>query len=373
MSQNLILAIQGMLWGKALKLPNTALMLGSKVLMLRGLGFDPRGGLMDPHDYIFGTLGTTGSMPATPDSPSIPWPPALLNAGNVNVADSSSWNPSHIFDQLDQTFGGQGIPTPLELQALPNSNSGIPPASQSMIGKSSSKASSRTSPKEQIHDEEGDLEDPAEYIHRTQGTRTTRPRSEHLEQVLESSPADLEDPNHYISKTMATPRLSVSPSVPNIADTLDQYQVEAEEIQLLEERQRREERDERIAYLEAERRREERIKQQDEEIRRRPPIPPPIPLRQGRFLRPVINQTKALLDGLSLDDEVGDRVLVTEVEIMRRMEERDRAIRARLAIEEEEALKRRLRDRIMSKRRLSVGPGGRRHRVIYDDGVYRWE
>jgi hypothetical protein len=149
---------------------------------------------------------------------------------------------------------------------------------------------------------------------------------------------------------------------------------EAEEIQLLEERRRREERDERIAYLEAERRREERIRQQDEEIRRRPPIPfPPAPLRQRQFLRPVIDQTRALLGGLSLDDRAGERVLIAEAENRRLTEERDRATRARLVAEEGEAMKQRLRERQMPKRRFSVGPGGRRHRVVYDNGVYRWE
>jgi len=149
---------------------------------------------------------------------------------------------------------------------------------------------------------------------------------------------------------------------------------EAEEIQLREEQRRRAEREERIAFLEAERRREERIKQQDEEIRRRPPVPfPPAPLRQRPFLRPVIDQTQALLNGLSLNDRAGERTLVAEAEIRRRTEERDKALKARMVAEEEEALKQRLRERQMPKRRFSVGPGGRRHRVVYDDGVYRWE
>jgi hypothetical protein len=80
-----------------------------------------------------------------------------------------------------------------------------------------------------------------------------------------------------------------------------------------------------------------------------------------------------LLGGLSLDDSAGERLLIAEAENRRRMEERDRAIKARLVAEEEEAMKQRLRERQMPKRRFSVGPGGRRHRVVYDDGVYRWE
>jgi hypothetical protein len=77
--------------------------------------------------------------------------------------------------------------------------------------------------------------------------------------------------------------------------------------------------------------------------------------------------------GLSLDDGPGERILIAEAENRRHMEERDRAIRARLVLEEEEAMKQRLRERQMPKRRSSVGPGARRHRVVYDDGVYRWE
>ena len=152
---------------------------------------------------------------------------------------------------------------------------------------------------------------------------------------------------------------------------------EAEEFECLEEQRRRAERDERIAILEAERRREERIRQQDEEIRRRPRVPfTPAPLRQRQFLRPVIDQTQALqgmMGGLSLNDTAGERALIAEAEIRRRMEERDRATRARMVEQEEEALKQRLKERQMPKRRFSIGPGNRRHRVLYDDGLYRWE
>lgn len=40
---------------------------------------------------------------------------------------------------------------------------------------------------------------------------------------------------------------------------------------------------------------------------------------------------------------------------------------------EDEVQKRRLAERLMPARRASVGPGSRRHRVLYDDGLYRWE
>ena len=137
----------------------------------------------------------------------------------------------------------------------------------------------------------------------------------------------------------------------------------------------RRDRDARIAELEAERRRQEFIRQQDEEIRRRPAVPvPPRPLGQRDYLRPVVDQSEVLqgmMGGLTIRDE--RLAILEEVEARRRLENRERAIQARMQAQEEEALKQRLRERQMPKRRFSVGPGGRRHRVLYDDGVYRWE
>jgi hypothetical protein len=142
------------------------------------------------------------------------------------------------------------------------------------------------------------------------------------------------------------------------------------------------EREERIAVLEAERRREDRIRAQDEEIRRRPavPVPPSPPVRKG-ILKGGVNVTQPITipvgTGVRGEGErrlsTGERVILEEKEIRRRLEERDREIRERLEKSEEEALRERLRERQMPKRRFSVGPGGRRHRVLYDDGVYRWE
>jgi hypothetical protein len=80
-----------------------------------------------------------------------------------------------------------------------------------------------------------------------------------------------------------------------------------------------------------------------------------------------------MMGGLNLEDRAGERALIAEAEIRRRMEERDRAIRARMVEQEEEALRQRLRERQMPQRRFSGGPGNRRHRVLYDDGLYRWE
>jgi hypothetical protein len=115
----------------------------------------------------------------------------------------------------------------------------------------------------------------------------------------------------------------------------------------------------------------------DDEIRRRPAVPvPPAPLRQRAYLRPVIDQSEALqgmMGGLRLDDRLGERVIVDAAAERRRLEERDRVIRQRLEEDEEEAMRQRLRERQLPRRRFSVGPGHRRHRVLYDDGVYRWE
>lgn len=41
--------------------------------------------------------------------------------------------------------------------------------------------------------------------------------------------------------------------------------------------------------------------------------------------------------------------------------------------DEQEAQDQRLRERMVPRRRATVGPGSRRHRVAYDDGLYRWE
>ncbi len=96
-------------------------------------------------------------------------------------------------------------------------------------------------------------------------------------------------------------------------------------------------------------------------------------------MRPVIDQSEALqgmMGGLAIRDEralVGERAIISESEMRRRLEERDRVARRALEEREEEEMKRRLRERQMPKRRFSVGPGNRRHRVLYDDGVYRWE
>ncbi|EFQ32898.1 hypothetical protein CGRA01v4_07842 [Colletotrichum graminicola] len=69
------------------------------------------------------------------------------------------------------------------------------------------------------------------------------------------------------------------------------------------------------------------------------------------------------------DLELANAVRRLEIADCRAREARE----AREREEEEEAQRRRLMERMMPRRRATVGPGSRRHRVLYDDGVYRWE
>lgn len=41
--------------------------------------------------------------------------------------------------------------------------------------------------------------------------------------------------------------------------------------------------------------------------------------------------------------------------------------------EAEEAHRLKVRESMVPRRRATVGPGSRRHRILYDDGLYRWE
>jgi hypothetical protein len=78
---------------------------------------------------------------------------------------------------------------------------------------------------------------------------------------------------------------------------------------------------------------------------------------------------------MSLNERIGERALTDAAAERRRLERErmGRVERERREKREEEELRQRLRERQMPRRRFSVGPGGRRHRVLYDDGVYRWE
>lgn len=135
-----------------------------------------------------------------------------------------------------------------------------------------------------------------------------------------------------------------------------------------EKRQRRKERKERKEREEKEAKEQKmrlRIAKANAEIAGRPAVPvPPAPLKRS--------STSTYKRGAV---EVRDR----EAEIAEAMnrltfEEARREEKARkLEEKEEEAQRQRLMERIQPRRRASVGPGVRRHRVLYDDGLYRWE
>jgi hypothetical protein len=79
-----------------------------------------------------------------------------------------------------------------------------------------------------------------------------------------------------------------------------------------------------------------------------------------------------MMGGVRIDDrERMERRLSNDAR--RRLEEREAAMKLRREAEEEEAMRQRLRERQMPGRRFSVGPAQRRQRVLYSDGVYRWE
>lgn len=119
---------------------------------------------------------------------------------------------------------------------------------------------------------------------------------------------------------------------------------------------------EQAAAQDAAARRARRIAEQDEEIRRRPAVPiAPRPLNQRAYIRPIIDNSQALssmMGGLSLGATAPERT---------------RRVSTRVEAAEAEAMRQRLRERQMPKRRFTVGPGHRRSRVIYENGVYRYE
>ncbi|KAH7132807.1 hypothetical protein EDB81DRAFT_119056 [Dactylonectria macrodidyma] len=110
-----------------------------------------------------------------------------------------------------------------------------------------------------------------------------------------------------------------------------------------------------------------RIAEANAEIAGRPTVPmAPAPRRASTYKRPEVE--------IPLDPETA------LVKAVRRLnfEEAQREKKARRLAEkeerkEDEAQRQRLRERIMPGRRATVAPGSRRHRVLYDDGVYRWE
>ncbi|TDZ28884.1 hypothetical protein C8035_v003839 [Colletotrichum spinosum] len=130
------------------------------------------------------------------------------------------------------------------------------------------------------------------------------------------------------------------------------------------ERRDREERERAEAELRQERIRA-RIDAQNEKIARRTAVPvPAAPLKRSStgYANVQLSSERELTDALRRL-EVSER-LASE---RRAQEEREQQQM------EDEAQRRRLMERMMPRRRATVGPGSRRHRVLYDDGLYRWE
>ncbi|CZT48657.1 uncharacterized protein RSE6_09387 [Rhynchosporium secalis] len=199
------------------------------------------------------------------------------------------------------------------------------------------------------------------------------PRVPSIGAVVGERSANIPIPRTTRTRSISRKRASFQWESPSTSHTSfdSRARLEAEELS----RRREAERDQQKHRL------AQRIREQDEAIRRRPAVPiPPQQLRERQnYLRPVVDQSEALhgmLDKLTIRDErslVNERALIGESEMRRRMDDRERIAKARLVEIEEEEMRARLKERQMPRRRASVGPGNRRHRVLYDDGVYRWE
>ncbi len=143
-----------------------------------------------------------------------------------------------------------------------------------------------------------------------------------------------------------------------------------------ERRRQREER--RIARKTQELR--ERIEKANAEIASRPTVrvvhedKPKAPKKQRQPSPPpqqtVTTERRSRRDGY---DEVVGAVGRMTVEDRNWKERRAHQRAVELEHEEQAAQDQRLRERTMPRRRATVGPGSRRHRVAYDDGLYRWE
>jgi hypothetical protein len=138
-----------------------------------------------------------------------------------------------------------------------------------------------------------------------------------------------------------------------------------------DEERRRRRAEERSAREEETRQRRlrERIAQANSRINSRDPVPmPSLPRRntgQGvSFKRPVVEVVDHDAEMARKERELADAVRRLEI---------DQARREKAQREEDEAQRQRLMERMMPKRRASVGPGSRRHRVAYDNGLYRFE
>ena len=106
----------------------------------------------------------------------------------------------------------------------------------------------------------------------------------------------------------------------------------------------------------------ERIARANVEICNRPAVPvAPAPLKRSSTAT-TVNAAQAVKER---EDDL--------LESIRKLDVKGTGRGRRARKEEEEAQRYRLSQRLLPHRRATVGPGSRRHRVQYDDGVYRWE
>ena len=108
----------------------------------------------------------------------------------------------------------------------------------------------------------------------------------------------------------------------------------------------------------------EEIARQNAEINSRPSVPVSRPLKRSTttYAQPST--------AFNPSAEVSDPFARMDLNKDQRREER---ARRREEKAEQEAMDRRLRERLMPRRRATVGPGTRRHPILYDDNIYRWE
>ncbi|KAM3512040.1 hypothetical protein MY11210_004300 [Beauveria gryllotalpidicola] len=133
-----------------------------------------------------------------------------------------------------------------------------------------------------------------------------------------------------------------------------------------ERRRRRDERGERRSSRKTDELRD-RIKHANDEIANRPAVRT---VDEQQQQQPPVTERRSRRDGH--EELVG---------IMSRLNVEDKNWRQRRAYEkaavleqeEIEAQNQRMRERTVPQRRATVGPGSRRHRIAYDDGLYRWE
>ena len=127
-------------------------------------------------------------------------------------------------------------------------------------------------------------------------------------------------------------------------------------------------REEREAQLDEQARRARKIAEANDDINRRAAIPIAMPPRPRTYLRPVVDQTQGLqerMGGMTLNGRGGESSGVVSSRMAPMMSS---------AAAADEALKQRLKERQLPSRRSTVGPGQRRHHVMYNNNlVYRWE